>query len=206
MNNKIKKTPNIKKNKTKKPVKNNKGVLFHFGNLLIVVSILLAFIIFYPVIATYLFPAPVKDQNILFGDYITIPKIKAQAPIILNVDPYNYEEYSQALKKGVAQAKGTYLPGEPGRSFLFAHSSGNPLEQINYNTVFVKLNELEKGDEILIKRNDKVFKYKVTMKKVVYPTEIEYLEKSDVPGLVIQTCWPIGTDWKRLLVFASPVK
>ncbi len=189
----------------KKILLKRKGPLYYLGNLLIVTSLLLGFIIFYPVIATYLFPTPVKSQNILFGDYITIPKINAQAPLIFNVDPNNHSVYSEALKKGVAQAKGTYLPGEKGRSFLFAHSSGNPLEQTNYNTVFLKLNELNHGDEILIKRNDKVYKYKVTQKKVVYPTETEYLEKNDTPGIIIQTCWPIGTSWKRLLIFASPV-
>jgi LPXTG-site transpeptidase (sortase) family protein len=190
----------------KKFLTKQKGPLYYLGNLLIVCSLLLGFIIFYPVIATYLFPAPVKSQEMIFGDYITIPKINAQAPIVLDVDPNDHSIYSQALKKGVAHAKGTYLPGEAGRSFLFAHSSGNPLEQTNYNTVFVKLNELNNGDEILIKRNDKVYKYKVTQKKVVYPTEIEYMEKSDIPGIIIQTCWPIGTSWKRLLVFAAPVE
>ena len=168
--------PKSSKPRSKKIVKQrSKGPLFYLGNLLIVSSLLLSFIIFYPVIATYLFPTPVKSQNILFGDYITIPKINAQAPIILNVDPNNHSVYSEALKKGVAQAKGTYLPGEKGRSFLFAHSSGNPLEQTNYNTVFLKLNELNQGDEILIKRNNKVYQYKVTQKKVVYPTETKYL-------------------------------
>lgn len=171
-----------------------------------VLSLLIGFLIFYPVIATYLFPAPINNQDVLIGDYITIPKIKAQAPIIMDVDPTNQTVYDKALRKGVAHAKGTYLPGEGGRSFLFAHSSGNPLEQTNYNTVFVKLNELNHGDEILIKRNGNVYKYSVTSKKVVYPNEVDYLKKNDTPGIIIQTCWPIGTSWKRLLVFASPVE
>lgn len=200
-----KKTNTKSTKKPKKSLKKSKGPLYYLGNLLIICSLLLGFIIFYPVVATYLFPTPIKDQNVLFVDYITIPKIGAQAPILLNVDPTNQTIYEKALKQGVAHAKGTHLPGEEGRTFLFAHSSGNPIEQTNYNTVFLKLNELNQGDEILIKRNDKVYKYKVTQKKVVYPTEIEYLERSDTPGLIIQTCWPIGTAWKRLLVFASPV-
>lgn len=192
------------KKSSKKAPKAQKGVMFYLGNLLIVLSLLISFLIFYPVIVTYLFPAPIKNQDILIGDYITIPKIKAQAPLIMDVDPINQSVYEKALKKGVAHAKGTYLPGENGRSFLFAHSSGNPLEQTNYNTVFLKLNELNQNDEIHIKRGDKIYKYKVTSKKVVYPSEVDYLEKNDTPGIIIQTCWPIGTSWKRLLVFASP--
>jgi sortase A len=96
------------------------------------------------------------------------------------------------------------LPGEKGRSFIFAHSSGNPIEQTNYNTVFLRLNEVKIGDEIEIKRAGKVYKYNVTQSKVVWPSEIEYLERNDTPGIIIQTCWPIGTSLKRLLVFASP--
>ena len=86
----------------------------------------MAFVIFYPLLSTYFFPPQVKPQTELKGDYITIPKIKAQAPLILNVDPWNENIYKESLKKGVAHAKGTPLPGESGRSFIFAHSSGNP--------------------------------------------------------------------------------
>lgn len=198
--------PTKTKRKPRKSIKKTqqKGFLYLLGNLFIIVSVLTSIIIFYPVVATYLFPLPVKPQNYLIGDYITIPKIHAQAPLIFNVDPKNQNEYSQVLKRGVAQAKGTYLPGEKGRSFLFAHSSGNPLEQTNYNTVFVKLNDLKIGDEILIKRENKIYKYKVTSKKLVWPTDTQYLERNDTPGIVVQTCWPIGTSLKRLLVFASP--
>jgi LPXTG-site transpeptidase (sortase) family protein len=187
-------------------VQPQKKGLYLLGNLLIVVSLLASFIVFYPLIATYLNPAPVKPQSMLFGDYITIPKIHAQAPLILNVDPYNHALYADALKHGVAQAKGTYLPGENGRSFLFAHSSGNPLEQVNYNTVFVRLNELKIGDEIDIKRNDKVYTYSVTTKKIVSPSDTQYLKVNKTPGIIVQTCWPIGTSLQRLLVFAAPTK
>lgn len=161
------------------------------------------FTIFYPVISTYLFPPEIKNVAELKGDFITIPKIKAQAPLIFNVDPWTESVYKKILKKGVAHAKGTALPGEEGRSFIFAHSSGNPLEQINYNTVFLKLGDLEIGDEILINRNGQIYRYTVTQKKIVYPNEISYL-KVDGEGLIVQTCWPIGTSFKRLLVFAAP--
>lgn len=201
MNKKTKKTSKKIKLVNEKP---QKGFLFHLGNLFIVISLLMAFIIFYPVVSTYLFPPQIKANSELKGDYITVPKIKAQAPLIFNVDPWNENAYQEKLKKGVAHAKGTYLPGEKGTSFIFAHSSGNPLEQTRYNTVFLKLGELEIGDRIEIKRDGKIYKYKVTQKKVVYPSEVDYLDKNDTPGLIIQTCWPIGTSFKRLLVFAAP--
>lgn len=178
--------------------------MYLVGNLFIIVSVLISLVIFYPVIGAYLFPPTVKPQNMLMGNYVTIPKIHAQAPLLLNVDPTNQSIYGEALKHGVAQAKGTYLPGENGRSFLFAHSSGNPIEQTRFNTIFVRLGELKVGDDIEIKRDNKVYKYRVTASKIVSANDTQYLKRSSTPGIIIQTCWPIGTSLKRLLVFAAP--
>lgn len=194
-----KKTNKIKIKKTEK------GVLFYIGNLFIVLSLVTAFIIFYPVINIYLFPKQILQTSELVGDYITIPKINAQAPLIFNVDPWTESVYKKVLKSGVAHAEGTSLPGERGRSFIFAHSSGNPMELTNYNTVFLKLGNLKIGDDIEIKRDGKVYKYLVTQTKIVSPWEIEYLMDSKSDGIIVQTCWPIGTSFKRLLVFAAPV-
>lgn len=163
----------------------------------------MSFLIFYPVISTYLFPKPIVASKDLKGDFITIPKIKAQAPMIFNVDPWQENIYQNVLKKGVAHAKGTSLPGEKGRAFIFAHSSGNPLDITRYNTVFLKLGELKIGDTIEIKRSNKIYKYKVTQTKIVWPNEVNYLKDTKSDGIVVQTCWPIGTALKRLLVFAA---
>lgn len=192
------------KKSTKK--KTRKGFLYYLGNALILFSAVFFIYIFAPVISTYLFPKPIVPQAELSGDYITIPKINAQAPLIFNVDPWNEPVYREALKKGVAHAKGTSLPGEHGRSFIFAHSSGNPLELTRLNTVFLKLGDLNKGDVIEIKRNDKVYKYEVIDEKIVWPNEIGYLKEKGEDGLIIQTCWPIGTSFKRLLIFTVPTK
>lgn len=188
-----------------KPNQSAKSLSFHLGNLFIVISLLLFFIIFYPVIAAYIFPPQIKSEEALIGNYITVPKIHAQAPLYFNVDPFNEGLYRSVLKHGVAQAKGTALPGQKGTVFVFAHSSGNPLEETNYNTIFLRLGELKNGDQILIKTKGKVFTYKVFDKKLVWPTEIKYLKETK-DQLIVQTCWPIGTSIKRLLIFAKPIK
>lgn len=187
------------KNQKEKPLS------YHLGNLLLVTAALLFFLVFYPLIGAYIFPPQIQAQSQLNGNYITVPTIHAQAPLFTNVDPFNETAYRAVLKHGVAQAKGTSLPGQKGTVFTFAHSSGNPLEETNYNTIFLRLGELQKGDQILVKYKGKVYEYKVYDKKLVWPTEIKYLkEKKD--QLIVQTCWPIGTSLKRLLVFATPVK
>lgn len=150
-------------------------------------------------------PKTIKSEAELKGSYLTVSKIKAQAPIIFGVDPFNEGEYKKALKRGVAHAKGTPLPGERGSVFIFAHSSGNPIEIASYNTIFFRLGELEKGDEVEIKKDGKIYRYAVVDKKNVWPNEVRYLTEQTKDQLILQTCWPVGTTLKRLLVFAEAI-
>lgn len=144
---------------------------------------------------------------------IYIPKIDAKAEIVENVNPSDYGEYQQALKKGVAHAAGSVFPGMEGATYLFAHSSEAPWSQTQYNTVFYLLRELEPqngekmGDEIYVFFLDKLHKYRVTEKKVVGPNDISWLTtaREGKERLVLQTCWPPGTAVKRLIVVAEPI-
>lgn len=175
---------------------------FYIGNIFIFLSLLGFFYIGYPLILAYFFPPAVPS---LSSESFTlwIPKINAGGTIIPHVDPWDERIYRLALKKGIAHAKGFALPGEKGTIFLFAHSSGPFWEQTRYNTVFLRLGELEKGDSITIWKNGKEYKFSVTGKKEVSPTDVMAVMKSSPDQLILQTCTPIGTDWKRLLVFAT---
>lgn len=179
-------------------------ILYHLGNVLIVISLLGFVFIFYPLLQAYTPTASVEKVTAQSGTHITIPLINAQAPIIENVDPWDASVYNESLKKGVAHAKGTSLPGEDGTVFLFAHSSGMPWELTRYNTIFLRLGELNAGDEILITKNGKEYKYIVTSKQEVDPSQVNYLLQTDKNQLILQTCTPIGTSLRRLLVFAEP--
>jgi sortase A len=179
-------------------------LLFHTGNILIIISLLGFVFIFYPLLQVYLSPPVVQKVTAKTGTYLTIAKINAQAPIIEQVDPWNEAVYDKALTKGVAHAKGTSLPGDKGTSFLFAHSSATPWEMTRFNTIFLRLGEVAVGDEVLITRNGKELKYKVTDKKEVDPSEVQYLLQTDKTQLILQTCTPIGTSLRRLLIFAEP--
>lgn len=198
--------------------KNKRTLLVPLGIGLMASGFLLFFLIFFPVISdevryrvnpskaktAALAPGPESivpaDEN--FG--IVIPKIHANAKIIPNVDPYNAKDYQLALTRGVAHAKGTVFPGRMGNSFLFSHSSVNFYEAARYNSVFYLLNKLEPGDEIDVFVNKEKFVYKVTEKKLVDATAVEYLTgKTDKKMLTLMTCWPPGTTFKRLLIIAT---
>ena len=137
---------------------------------------------------------------------IVIPKIGAKANIVANVDPTNEVEYDKALQEGVAQAKGTYFPGQGKNIFLFAHSTNSPLNVAKYNAVFYLLDKMSAGDQIVIYFADKRYVYKVTETKIVGPTDSSFInDNSNGETLILQTCYPPGTSWNRLLVLAKPV-
>ncbi len=178
---------------------------YYLSTFLIIFSVVGFFFTFYPLIKIYFFPSPISAVEAKdFNFYLIIPKIHAQGEVIENVDPSNQEEYDTALKKGIAHAKGTSLPGQHGTIFLFAHSSGAPWEITRYNTIFLRLGELQENDRITLYYKAKKFDYKVITKKEVWPNETQYLQPAEKDELILQTCTPIGTDLKRLLIFAVP--
>lgn len=139
---------------------------------------------------------------------VVIPKIQANENVVANVDPSNSTEYLNVLRTAVAHAKGTAFPGMNGTSFLFAHSTDAIWNVGRYNAVFYLLNKMEIGDDVVIFYNGDRYNYKVTDTKIIEPTDVEYLDAKMGEGerVILQTCYPPGTAWKRLLVFADRVK
>lgn len=130
---------------------------------------------------------------------VRIEKIGVEAPVIENVDGTNKQAYSETLESGVAHFKGTALPGEGSNIFIFGHSS-TVSGKGTYAKVFARLGELEKGDQVTIFYNGKEYKYSVFEKKVVRSDDISVLEPTNNEQLTLMTCWPIGSDKKRLIV------
>lgn len=138
---------------------------------------------------------------------IVIPKIGANAPVFANVDATNENEFLPILKKGVAHAKGSVFPGMKGNIYLFAHSTDNFWDVGRYNAVFYLLKDMSIGDQIVIFFQNKRYNYTVINTKIVDPTDVSDLvnaQNSASQRLILQTCWPPGTTWKRLLVTAAP--
>ena len=163
------------------------------GTLLIIFSLTLLTFIYLPLLQAYL---PMEDKSVEGDYYINIPKIDAKAKIIDNVDSWKREEYEKALEKGVAKARGF-------DNFFFAHSSLPPWKMTRTNTPFLRLGELKNGDEIIIRKGGKDYVYIVESKSEVWSNEVGYVLENHLNYLILQTCTPPGTDWKRLLVFAK---
>jgi LPXTG-site transpeptidase (sortase) family protein len=208
----------------------NPEIIEKTGIAFVAVSVLLAFLIFFPVIREEIRYAissknnsakvetrkeagqnkDGRKENVItpvdedFG--IVIPKISANAKVIAEVDSQNSDIYQWALTKGVAHAKGSSYPGEHGNIFIFAHSSADFFEANRYNAVFYLLSKLETGDDIYLFYKKQKYHYRVAEKKTVGADDVKYLEKNAGDQLTLMTCWPPGTTIKRLIVVAEPVE
>lgn len=217
--------------KTIDPKKTKKAVLFYnpskkrsfvfgIGSGLFIIG-LASFLYFYiPLITAYSsyyrLPKPKKDAEIVkptpipsppvdYQDfYLSIPRINASAQVFANIPANNKDGYLEVLKRGVAHTKGTGFPGEGNTVYLFAHSTNSSYNIVRYNAVFFLLDKLKEDDDIIVFFNNDIYKYKVTEKKIVNADQAEYLSyKGENETLILQTCWPPGTIWKRLLVLAE---
>lgn len=149
---------------------------------------------------------PIVQEAIDSNQFLlNIPAIQVKATIIPQVDPANPQNYNLALQQGVAHAKGSSLPGEKGRVYLFAHSANGPWMATKNNAVFYLLHQLKTKDVIIINFQGKAFLYEVSRQEIVSPKDVNQLYAGEQPELVLQTCWPPGTTLKALLVFAQPL-
>lgn len=150
-----------------------------------------------------------KEQILLPKDTqfsIVIPKIGASAKISPNVDPGNQEAFLPILQKGIAHAQGSVFPGMQGNIYLFAHSTDNWWNVGRYNAVFYLLRDLTLGDEIIVFFEERRYEYVVSQTIIADPNDVSFLAQPHTgkEKLVLQTCWPPGTTWKRLYIIAVP--
>ena len=138
---------------------------------------------------------------------IVIPKIMANVSVTPNVNPSDANIYQSVLRQsgGVAHAAGSALPDEDGTVYIFGHSTDSNLNVARFNAVFYLLRKLETNDSILVYFQGQEYRYRVKYKKVVEPTDLSDITDVSSPRrLVLQTGWPPGTTWKRLLIVAEP--
>ena len=148
------------------------------------------------------------DEKIVKNDEgsfdIKIKKIDVSAPVISEVDGTKKDEYNEKLKNGVAHLKETSFPGEDNNIFIFGHSSSEIGEGL-YSDIFKDLNIIENKDEIIISYQNKKYYYSVFDKEVINKEDIGITRPTASERLTLMTCWPIGTDEKRLMVKARLV-
>jgi LPXTG-site transpeptidase (sortase) family protein len=119
---------------------------------------------------------------------LTIAKIRLDAIIVEGTS-------RKALKLGPGHMEGSPLPGRSGNSVIVAHR----------DTFFRHLDELKEGDAIDVQRRGEVYRFEVSGRRIVEPTDISSLRQAPTPQLTLITCYPthyVGPAPKRLVVIA----
>jgi sortase A len=100
------------------------------------------------------------------------------------------------LRRGPGHLPGTPLPGEAGNSAIAGHR----------DTHCYILKDIQIGDEIVIQKNSKEFRYRVRHTEIVKPTDTQVLLPTVEPTLTLITCYPfqfIGPAPRRFVVVAE---
>jgi len=122
---------------------------------------------------------------------VVIPKIGMDAIVVEGAS-------RKQLSEGPGHVQQTAMPGEVGNAVITAHR----------DTFFRHIYELMKGDQILVRRNGRVFTYEVTSKRIVMPDDVSVIKPTSDAQLTLITCYPtyyIGPAPKRLVVFSKLV-
>ncbi|NTV41226.1 MAG: sortase [Candidatus Moranbacteria bacterium] len=141
---------------------------------------------------------------------IQIEKIKVDAPMVWSKTDIEANMLKD-LENGLAHFMKTAAPGQNGNMIVSGHSSNYIWAKGGYNHIFKDLNDLEIGDMVKIKtvqKNGRMidYQYKITEKFVTTPDDEKIFAESQNPTLTLSTCWPLGTNLKRLILKAELVK
>jgi sortase A len=130
-------------------------------------------------------PTPGPQQAVR----VQIPAIGVDAPIVQG-------DGWEQLKKGVGQHIGSANPGESSNIVLTAHNDV-------FGEIFRYLDQLEKGDQVIIYTSQRSYTYLVTGTEVVEPTRVEVLAPTTRPIATLISCYPYLVDNQRIVVRAA---
>ncbi len=141
---------------------------------------------------------------------LVIDKLGIRAPIVFNVANDNDTIYKQ-LEQGVVHYSDTAKPGLPGVSIVLGHSSAYPWYKGDYGAVFALLSKLAVGDRFYVQYDDnRTFVYEMTQSLIFNPfvkdDRLTALENAPGSTLLLISCYPVGTNYKRIAIQAILVK
>lgn len=134
-------------------------------------------------------PLPVPTRGPEQAVRIQIPAIDVDAPVVEGDD-------WETLKRGAGHHIGSANPGERGNCVISAHND-------IFGEIFRDLPDLSLGDEILVHTASRAYRYVVTQKRVIEPTEVGVMERTSSPVLTLISCYPYGVDTHRIVVIGE---
>lgn len=114
----------------------------------------------------------------------------------IDLDTVFVQDASPAsLQKGPAHYRQTALPGEHGTVGIAGHRT-------TYQAPFHDLDQLDKGDRVVIRVPYGLFRYRVESRTVVEPEDVAVLTAVDHDRLVLTACHPLYSASQRIVIFA----
>ncbi len=134
-------------------------------------------------------PLPVPTPGPEQATRIQIPVIDVDAPVVEGDD-------WETLKRGAGHHVGSANPGERGNCVISAHND-------IFGEIFRDLPDLSLGDEIIVHTTGRAYRYVVTQKRVIEPTEVDVMSPTSSPVLTLLSCYPYGIDTHRIVVIGE---
>ncbi len=144
-----------------------------------------------PVVQSY-GEIPIPTQGPEHVIRLQIPKINQDVPV---VEGDGFEQ----LKKGVGHHINSANPGESGNVVLSAHND-------IHGEIFRNLDQLSRGDEVIMFTENRSYVYSVEDVLIVQPTRVEFLSPTERPMATLISCYPYLIDNKRIVVRAGLVE
>jgi sortase A len=130
-------------------------------------------------------PTPGPEQAVR----IQVPAIRVDAPVVEGDD---WEQ----LRQGAGHHIGSANPGESGNCVISAHND-------IFGEIFRDLPDLHLGGEVFVHTASQVYRYVVTQKRIIKPTEVSVMYPTSGPMLTLISCYPYGIDTHRIVVVAE---
>lgn len=129
-----------------------------------------------------------ENEDIDAIGIMVIPKINVKVLVAEGTE-------DEKLKYYVGHFENTALPGEKGNFAVAGHRNSI------YNEMFRDVNQLEAGDDIIVRTAKGEFTYKVKEQKVIEPTDVDILDPTDDSTVTLVTCTIGGK--QRLVVIGE---
>jgi|YNPBryantNP2012_1023418.scaffolds.fasta_scaffold00295_3 sortase A len=134
-------------------------------------------------------PLPVPTPGPEHAVRIVIPSISVDAPVVEGDD-------WESLKRGAGHHIGSANPGESGNCIISAHND-------IFGEIFRYLSDVELGSEVFVYTTGKVYRYVVTQKRIIDPTDVSVMYPTSSPVLTLISCYPYGIDTHRIVVIGE---
>lgn len=147
---------------------------------------------------------PTEKNNPKTQSVIRLPNAGGEQLPLVYSDTLEEGKIQEYLKEGAVVLPLGVAFGEPGNVVVTAHSSGTAAFG-PFRFAFAKLSELEVGNEFTVTTPTATYRYRVYKKEIVWPHQVDKLPQDDRSTVTLVTCWPLWTNFKRLLVHAELV-